>query len=120
MFVSPNNLNVFMAAVTFTLFFTEALIHYNVGLNAKRLPGEPFKFGFPRGGSLLKIVGVLLFFSVVNSLVTSFLIESAEGHSLGAAEPGPAQPRHLHYASSPFAPSSPSSLGTEAPHIHLP
>lgn len=115
----PPSTNVIVASATFVLFFVEALIHYNVGANAKNPKGESFKFYFPMGSALLKIVSVLFFFSMLNALVTSYFIESAEGHSIGEPEPSinQKQPPHLHYAPSPLL--TPGTQQFEGAHVHL-
>ena len=113
--------NVIIGGVTFVLFFGEAILHYNVGLNGNRQRGEPYKFGFPAGRALFEVVCILLIFCIADALVTSYFIERAEGHAVGDPEPGPNQPRHLHYTISPLFPqTTPDEYGREAPHVHLP
>jgi hypothetical protein len=53
-----------VAAVTFGVFMTEALVHYNTGIAASN--GTQFKFTIPAGDELVKlgaIVGVATFIS---------------------------------------------------------
>jgi hypothetical protein len=53
-----------VAMVTFGVFMTEALVHYNVGISAVK--GDKFKFNIPAGHELVKlgaIVGVATFIS---------------------------------------------------------
>ena len=53
-----------VAMVTFGVFMTEALVHYNTGIAASN--GSSFKFNIPAGNELFKlgaIVGVATFIS---------------------------------------------------------
>lgn len=53
-----------VAIVTFGVFMTEALIHYNTGIAASQ--GKKFKFNIPQGDELVKlgaIVGAATFIS---------------------------------------------------------
>ena len=58
-----------IATVTFAVFMTEALVHYNTGISAAN--GSPWKFHIPPGDELVKlglIVGVA-------TMATSLLID---------------------------------------------
>lgn len=64
-----------VTGVTFAVFFTEALIHYNYGiLETKNLPFKWSNFTIPKGKSLLKLVSIVL----VASTVSGVLIEKVE------------------------------------------
>ena len=48
-----------VSGVTFAIFFTEAIIHYNYGiLESKNLPFSLSNFTFPKGKSLLKMSAI--------------------------------------------------------------
>ncbi len=64
-----------VSGVTFGVFFTEALVHYNYGiLESKNLPFKWSNFTIPTGKSLLKLVSIVL----VASTVSGVLIEKVE------------------------------------------
>ncbi len=62
---------VIITAVGLTIGFAEALVYYNLGVNANR---EKFSFGVPRGKELLKNMGVVLVTSALTALI-SYQIE---------------------------------------------
>ena len=76
--VTPmNNPNHFwlVSGVTFVVFFTEALIHYNYGiLESKNLPFAISNFTIPKGKSLLKMSAIV----VGASFLSGMVIESIE------------------------------------------
>ena len=61
-----------ISGITFAVFFTEALIHYNYGIFESQ--NKPFKlnnFKFPRGKTLLSICGIVMVASTLSgSLIT--------------------------------------------------
>ena len=64
-----------VSGITFVVFFTEALIHYNYGIHETL--NQPFKlsnFKFPKGKSLTNICGIV----VIASALSSSLITYAE------------------------------------------
>ncbi len=64
-----------VSAVTFGVFFTEALIHYNYGiLESKNLPFNLSNFTFPTGKSLLKMSMIV----VTASILSGFLVNHIE------------------------------------------
>ena len=64
-----------VSGVTFCVFFTEALIHYNYGiLESKNLPFAISNFTFPKGKSLLKMSAIV----VGASFLSGMVIESIE------------------------------------------
>ena len=64
-----------VSAITFGVFFTEALIHYNYGiLETKHLPVKISNFTFPKGKSLLKMSSIV----IVASLLSGAIIAKVE------------------------------------------
>lgn len=64
-----------VSGITFAVFFTEALIHYNYGIHETL--NQPFKlsnFKFPKGKALTNICGIV----VIASALSSSLITYAE------------------------------------------
>ena len=56
--------------ITFGLFMTEAILHYNLG--SKEKPAPETKKGFlPPTNSLIKIGAIVAVFSVINSIATN-------------------------------------------------
>ena len=56
--------------VTFALFMTEAIMHYNLGKRDTSKKEEVKKQGFlPPTKSLIKIGGIVLGFSILNSII---------------------------------------------------
>jgi hypothetical protein len=64
-----------VSGVTFAIFFTEAIIHYNYGiLESKNLPFSLSNFTFPKGKSLLKMSAIV----VSASFLSGYVINSIE------------------------------------------
>ena len=64
-----------VSGVTFVVFFTEALIHYNYGiLESKNLPFSIANFTFPTGKSLGKMSAIV----IVASTLSGYLISTLE------------------------------------------
>ena len=64
-----------ISGVTFAVFFTEALIHYNYGiLESKNMPFKWENFTFPTGKSLVKMTAIVL----VASTLSGYIIEQVE------------------------------------------
>jgi hypothetical protein len=64
-----------VSGVTFVVFFTEALIHYNYGImETKNLPFSISNFTFPTGKSLAKMSAIVL----VASSLSGYLITALE------------------------------------------
>ena len=61
--------------VTFVLFFSEAILHYNIGLTkgSSSLIGLFTNLTFPRGKPLFDIVMVLVIFSGMNTYLIPFV-----------------------------------------------
>jgi hypothetical protein len=55
--------------VTFGVFMTEALVHYNTGIASAK--GTPWKFGIPNTNELLKLGAIV----GVATLTTTFIID---------------------------------------------
>jgi hypothetical protein len=55
---------------TFFVFLLEGLFHYNVGKNGLR------SFRFPDKYNLLKIISILIIFSIINTFVSKLLYDS--------------------------------------------
>ena len=53
--------------ITFALFSTEAIMHYNIGHNTHR---EKFKFTLPNYKDLIKILSVVMLISIINRCLT--------------------------------------------------
>jgi hypothetical protein len=62
--------NLIVTGVTFTVFMTEALIHYNLGV--AKSEGE-FRLRMPPPKELAKIAAVTLAFSIASSLILKSL-----------------------------------------------
>ncbi len=58
--------SIIVFSTTFALFLFEAIIHYNIGYPAK-------KFVWPSGKEILKIMGIVGIFSLVNSILVGEL-----------------------------------------------
>ena len=64
-----------ISGVTFAVFFTEALIHYNYGiLESKNMPFKWENFTFPSGKSLVKMATIVL----VASTLSGYIIDKVE------------------------------------------
>ena len=59
-----------ISGVTFAVFFTEALIHYNYGiLESKNMPFKWENFVMPQGKSLVKMATLVIVASVVSGII---------------------------------------------------
>ncbi len=64
-----------VSGVTFAVFFTEALIHYNYGImESKSMPFKWENFVMPKGKSLVKMATLV----VVASFVSGLIIDKVE------------------------------------------
>ena len=54
--------------VTFLTFFIEAMLHYTIGINSGK---RRFIIIMPKTNDLIKIITVLLFFSILNGIIVS-------------------------------------------------
>jgi|TARA_R110000824_G_scaffold87287_4_gene215308 hypothetical protein len=67
-----------VSGVTFCVFFTEALIHYNYGiLESKNLPFKMSNFTIPKGKSMLKMASIVVVASALSGLVIDNLEQKA-------------------------------------------
>jgi hypothetical protein len=57
-----------VTAITFVIFFVEAMMHYNIGINAGK---KSFLFKFPKPRDFIRIIGVLAIFSCINGYIVS-------------------------------------------------
>tara|TARA_B100000131_G_scaffold253050_1_gene247030 strand:- start:1138 stop:1344 length:207 start_codon:yes stop_codon:yes gene_type:complete len=57
--------------VTFGVFMTEALIHYNTGI--ADVTGKPFKFNIPPGGHLVKLALIVGAATTVSTSLITYL-----------------------------------------------
>jgi len=62
--------NIIVTGITFGVFMTEALIHYNMGM--AKTDGE-FKFRLPPAEELAKIAAVTATFSIISGLLIKSL-----------------------------------------------
>ena len=67
-----NNLAIKAGAITFALFMTEAILHYNVGIN-KDKPVKERKLEIPPPPEFVELSLTVLLFSVVNGTIISIL-----------------------------------------------
>ena len=59
-----------VSGVTFAVFFTEALIHYNYGISeTKNLPFKWENFVMPKGKSLVKMATLVIVASVISGAI---------------------------------------------------
>lgn len=59
-----------ISGVTFAVFFTEALIHYNYGiLESKNMPFKWENFTIPSGKSLMKMTAIVLVASTLSGVI---------------------------------------------------
>ena len=66
---------IIISGVTFAVFFTEALMHYNYGiLESKNMPFKWENFTIPTGKSLMKMTSIVL----VASTLSGFIIDKVE------------------------------------------
>ena len=61
-------MNYLVTAVTFVIFFVEAMMHYNIGINAGK---KNFYVQFPKLRDLVRILSVLAVFSCLNGYIVS-------------------------------------------------
>jgi hypothetical protein len=61
-----------ITCITFILFYTEALIHYNIGKNGKI---KSFHLEIPNKRELLNILLIILFFSILNGIISGFILK---------------------------------------------
>jgi len=54
-------------AVTFTVFMTEALVHYNTGIASAH--GKAFKFSIPSGDELIKLGSIVAVATIASTLL---------------------------------------------------
>jgi len=67
-----------VSGVTFCVFFTEAIIHYNYGiLESKNLPFKMSNFTIPKGKSMLKMASIVVVASALSGLVIDNLEQKA-------------------------------------------
>jgi len=76
--VKPMRSFLIVSAITFGVFFAEALIHYNYGiLETKNLPVKISNFTFPKGKSLLKMASIVIVASVLSGVIISKVEQKA-------------------------------------------
>ena len=67
-----------VSGVTFCVFFTEALIHYNYGiLESKNLPFAVSNFTVPKGKSLLKMSAIVIIASALSGVIINRIEQKA-------------------------------------------
>lgn len=80
MVIPMNNPNHFwlVSGVTFVVFFTEALVHYNYGISeTKNLPFAISNFTIPKGKSLLKMGSIVVVASALSGIIISRVEQKA-------------------------------------------
>lgn len=65
------NINLPVALVTFGLFMTEAMLHYNFGVKHNKPEEMKGKFVFPPTKDMVKIAGTVALFSVANGIIVN-------------------------------------------------
>jgi len=70
-------MNFMVTIVTFMVFFIEAMLHYNIGINRGKSLSN-FNLKFPEFLDLIKIIIILAFFSTINGIMISYIVET--GH----------------------------------------
>lgn len=68
-----------ITGVGLAIGFAEALVYYNLGVNANR---EKFKFGVPRGKELAKNMAVVLTTSALTALISHQIENSLEARAM--------------------------------------
>ena len=67
-----------VSGVTFAVFFTEALIHYNYGiLESKNIPFKWSNFTFPTGKSLAKMGAIVITASTLSGFIINHVEQKA-------------------------------------------
>ena len=66
--MKKKNLGIIVGVTTFALFMTEAIIHYNMGVQADE-PKD--KFQIPKGHDLGKLALIVGIFSVMNGVIVN-------------------------------------------------
>lgn len=64
---NSKTVNITVAAVTFGLFMTEALLHYNMGVHKDKKETRPFVL--PPTKDFVKLAVVVGFFSIANGVI---------------------------------------------------
>ena len=75
---------VIITGVGLVIGFAEALLYYNLGVNADR---EKFKFGFPKGKELAKNMAVVLATSALTAILTYQIEQAIEAEPLAVLKP---------------------------------
>lgn len=68
------NINLPVALVTFGLFMTEAMLHYNFGVKHNKPEEMKGRFVFPPPVDLAKIAGTVAIFSVANGVIVNKML----------------------------------------------
>jgi len=61
---------IIVSIVTFIIFIIEATFHYNIGKHNGK------KYDIPNNGEFQKIIMVTLVFSIINGIVSSFVVHA--------------------------------------------
>lgn len=70
------HINAPVMLITFGLFMTEAMLHYNFGVKHNKPEEMKGKFIFPPKSDFLKIAGTVAIFSVANGLIVNKLLKA--------------------------------------------
>jgi plastocyanin len=68
------NVNLAVAGVTFGLFMTEAMLHYNYGAKKEAHGADKGTFVFPPAKDMVKIGATVAAFSIVNGIIVNKLL----------------------------------------------
>ena len=66
---------VVITLITFIIFFIEALLHFNIGKNGNDYGNEYVKFHIPEFHEFIKIGIIVLIFSSLSGVVSSYIIK---------------------------------------------
>ena len=69
------NVNLAVAGVTFGLFFTEAMLHYNFGVKRNKPADVKEGFVFPPAKDMIKIGLTVGAFSIANGIIVNKLLK---------------------------------------------
>jgi hypothetical protein len=66
-------MHITITLISFSVFFVESLCHYNIGRNGQE-KNNKFLIHLPNATDFVKLVIVLLFFSIINSILIKYFV----------------------------------------------